>query len=1106
MKTQTNKILFGILCVFSGIGLTEATLNPPIAVVTPTSQTATVGQTVFFADGGSYDPDYGQTIVARAWTFPSQAVMINNYDSTSTYCKFNAAGTFTVNLKVQDNTGQWSTTGANCTVTVTGSVSTWYVSVSGDDVTNNGQTSGAPFHRIQTAIDCASNGHVIEVAEGTYYENIHFRGKDITVKSSNPDDPTIRANTVIDGNGNGTVVSFDGTETSSAILKGITIRGGGTDTEQFKAHWSFDSNAEDSEGNHDGTFNGNAIITTATGQHIVGAGALSLDGDNDYVQVGSSNDLNFGAAQDLSVSAWIKTSYSAGNQRIVFKKNDSFEGYTLTVVATTGKARLNVKGLGQSTATYVDSTTTVTDGQWHHLVGVRDADANIKIYVDGLLEATVSTSTMDLTNSFPLYIGIDNQYGGLTNDFNGKIDDVRIYGRALSAEDIRVLMMSTKIVSAAHWKLDEGTGTTAGDSSGNNHSLPLPNSPYQPTWTGGILDSSLNFDGTDDYVEATGYTGISGTNARTTAAWIRTTDTIGPIVYWGDKDTTGGLWDMRVSSTGKLRVLVAGGPAIDGSTTINTGQWVHVAAVLPQGGNNTNQILLYVNGVLETGTTVTAGTINTISDAAVRMGANETGHYYAGQIDDIRIYSEALSAERVRALASFPGPEAHWKLDETSGTTAPDSGPFGYTGTLQNMDGNTDWVQGVSGNSLDFDGTDDYVAVTNYTGISGSRARTTAAWIKTTDTIGPIVYWGNKDATGGLWDMRVSNTGKLRLLAAGGPAMDGSTTINTGRWVHVAAVLPEGKNNAGDILLYVNGVLETGVTVTAGTINTVAAGVRIGANETTHYFAGQMDEVRIYRRALSAAEIRELARGGGGIRGFGTAATINRCVIKNNVASMDGGGIYDLDGTISNCLIVGNDALNGDGMAKCDGSIVNCTIANNSPTTGTGLVDCTGTIKNCIIWNHATSLSGCSSATITYCDIQHGVSGTGNLPLDPNFIDSSSGDFHLDPNSPCIDAGDPASDYSLEPTPNGERINLGVYGNTPEATTTIDSDGDGLSNPAESRWGTDPIKMDTDDDGLMDGEEVNTHGTNPLAWDSDGDDLPDGWEVTNNLRSSNKTL
>lgn len=60
---------------------------------------------------------------------------------------------------------------------------------------------------------------------------------------------------------------------------------------------------------------------------------------------------------------------------------------------------------------------------------------------------------------------------------------------------------------------------------------------------------------------------------------------------------------------------------------------------------------------------------------------------------------------------------------------------------------------------------------------------------------------------------------------------------------------------------------------------------------------------------------------------------------------------------------------------------------------------------------------------------------------------------------------------------------------------TLDTDGDGLSDPEELPLGTDPLNKDSDQDGLVDGEEINTYKTNPLKPDSDNDGLDDGQEV-----------
>ncbi len=85
------------------------------------------------------------------------------------------------------------------------------------------------YGTIQEAIDIAREDDVVVVAPGVYAERIAFRGADITVRSIDPDDDTVVANTIIDGAGEGSVVTFQGDETEACILSGFTIAGGLTD-------------------------------------------------------------------------------------------------------------------------------------------------------------------------------------------------------------------------------------------------------------------------------------------------------------------------------------------------------------------------------------------------------------------------------------------------------------------------------------------------------------------------------------------------------------------------------------------------------------------------------------------------------------------------------------------------------------------------------------------------------------------------------------------------------------------------------------------------------------------------------------------------------------
>ncbi|MFQ5791132.1 MAG: right-handed parallel beta-helix repeat-containing protein, partial [Acidobacteriota bacterium] len=102
---------------------------------------------------------------------------------------------------------------------------TWYVDGSVAS-SGDGTSAETALKRIQEGIDAAKDGDTVIVTQGTYVENIQFKGKNIVLRSTDPSDPSVVESTIIDGNQAGSVVTFDGTEDETCVLSGFTIQNG----------------------------------------------------------------------------------------------------------------------------------------------------------------------------------------------------------------------------------------------------------------------------------------------------------------------------------------------------------------------------------------------------------------------------------------------------------------------------------------------------------------------------------------------------------------------------------------------------------------------------------------------------------------------------------------------------------------------------------------------------------------------------------------------------------------------------------------------------------------------------------------------------------------
>jgi len=201
---------------------------------------------------------------------------------------------------------------------------------------------------------------------------------------------------------------------------------------------------------------------------------------------------------------------------------------------------------------------------------------------------------------------------------------------------------------------------------------------------------------------------------------------------------------------------------------------------------------------------------------------------------------------------------AHWQLDETSGLVANER-KGRLNGTLTNMVGD-EWTTGKIGGGLEFDGVDEFVDLDAHASNFplGASPRTIAFWDNRTS--GELAFgYGGTSGSGARFNCGASDG---RALVEFNGHLFGVEGLGLSGFNHFAYVVPVGATQTDDILIFVNGVSQTLATISGAvrTLNTTSGDASIGANNIrTGFFGGVVDDLRIYDRALSAAEIAGLA-------------------------------------------------------------------------------------------------------------------------------------------------------------------------------------------------------------------------------------------------------
>lgn len=212
-------------------------------------------------------------------------------------------------------------------------------------------------------------------------------------------------------------------------------------------------------------------------------------------------------------------------------------------------------------------------------------------------------------------------------------------------------------------------------------------------------------------------------------------------------------------------------------------------------------------------------------------------------------------------------------MNEGSGSAVRAVGPATLnTGTLAGATNpNASWIPSKLGTCLSFDGVDDKVDFPDLVVPMGSSPRTFACWVRTSASITSeyqtLFSYGGDATTGQRFTIRLDNVPgtvtphRLRLEVNGG-AIGGTRPVNDGQWHHIAVVLSDENNNGilniDEVSLYVDGTSDPISEVTPTIVSTTAgfAPMLGGSNHASNYnFKGDIDDIRIFPRSLSAAEI-----------------------------------------------------------------------------------------------------------------------------------------------------------------------------------------------------------------------------------------------------------
>ena len=432
-------------------------------------------------------------------------------------------------------------------------------------------------------------------------------------------------------------------------------------TDGLVGWWPFNGNANDESGNgNDGTVNGATLTEDRFG---VANAAYNFDGVDDWIDVLNNQGLNSASG---TVSAWLKSNGELFNdQQLIFGQ---YQSRPQLIVNTNNNQKASISWPSSNgDNANATSTSLISSGEWISVIGTYSSN-NIKIYINGVFEAELITELTQSNCFSSIYnIGGFNATNqtcggeiGQSQFFNGNIDDIAIYNRALSPEEITALYTGEPVNPPAACNplpsnLQNGLVGywpfcgNANDESGNGNDGTV-NGATLTEDRFGVANAAYAFDGNGNYISIADNDDLLLENTDfSISSWILPlSESNGHIFYKGfsSGNSSKYIFAMYNQSIG-----------FHVNPPFNINYWIHsdsiplgiwqLATITKQG----NLVSFFRNGEIYGQQTLNYPIPNT-SGVEARIGGAEPngGGWWNGRLDDIGIWNRALTPAEVQQL------------------------------------------------------------------------------------------------------------------------------------------------------------------------------------------------------------------------------------------------------------------------------------------------------------------------------------------------------------------------------------------------------------------------------------------------------------------------